>query len=247
MSFQTFLLEIRRLTPKELQNRLLFRDGMMLIIDKPAGIPVHAGPMGGPNLEMYFDALRFGLLRLPALAHRLDRDTSGCLVLGRHPKALSKLGKLFTARRIEKIYWAIVAGEPPEEQGTIDLPLKKITNKGGWKMMTALDGQPAVTEYRTLGAVEGIAWLELKPKSGRTHQIRVHCASLGCPVLGDPVYGNDTQPAMPLHLHARAITVPLYANKPPVAAEAPPPEHMLAALGKCGYKNSVCTPSALNR
>ena len=91
--------------------------------------------------------------------------------------------------------------------------------------MTAPDGQPAMTEYRTLRAVEGIVWLELKPKSGRTHQIRVHCASLGCPVLGDPVYGNETQLAMPLHLYARAITVPLYANKPPVAAEAPPPAH----------------------
>jgi tRNA pseudouridine32 synthase/23S rRNA pseudouridine746 synthase/23S rRNA pseudouridine1911/1915/1917 synthase len=162
------------MTPEEIHNRLLFRDGMMLIINKPAGIPVHAGPKGGPHLEMYFYALRFGLPRSPVLAHRLDHDTSGCLVLGRHHKALSKLGKLFAAGRIEKLYWAIVAGEPPEDQGTIDLPLKKITNKGGWKMMTAPDGQPAVTEYRTLAVVERIAWLELKPKSGRTHQIRVH-------------------------------------------------------------------------
>src|SRR5262245_568905 len=135
------------LTPEEIQKRLLFRDGMMLILDKPPGIPVHAGPRGGPNLEMYFDALRFGWSSLPVLAHRLDRDTSGCLVLGRHHKALRKLGKLFAAGRIEKIYWAIVVGEPPEEQGTIDLPLKKMTNKSGWKMITAPDGQPAVTEY----------------------------------------------------------------------------------------------------
>jgi tRNA pseudouridine32 synthase / 23S rRNA pseudouridine746 synthase len=226
------------MTPEQLLARVLYRDALMLIVDKPAGLAVHPGPKGGPNLEDLLAGLRFGLPRRPELAHRLDRDTSGCLVLGRHPKALSKLGKLFAAGRIEKIYWAIVAGEPPEEQGTIDLPLKKMTNKGGWKMMTAPDGQPAVTEYRTLGAVEGIAWLELKPKSGRTHQIRVHCAALGCPVLGDPVYGNDTQQVMPLHLHARAITVPLYATKLPVAAKAPPPEHMLTALGRCGYKNS---------
>lgn len=231
------------MTSEEIQNRLLFRDGMMLIIDKPAGIPVHAGPRGGSNLEMYFDGLRFGWSRRPALAHRLDRDTSGCLVLGRHPKALRKLGELFAAGRIEKIYWAIVAGEPPEEHGTIDLPLKKIMNKDGWKIITAPDGQPAVTEYRTLGAVEGIAWLELKPKSGRTHQIRVHCAALGCPVLGDLVYGKDKQPAMLLQLHARAIIVPLYAHKPPVATEAPPPVHMLAALGKCGYKNANDAPT----
>jgi tRNA pseudouridine32 synthase / 23S rRNA pseudouridine746 synthase len=115
------------MSPEELQNRLLFRDGMMLIIDKPAGIPVHAGPMGRPNLEMYFDALRFGLPRLPVLAHRLDRDTSGCLVLGRHPKALSQLGKLFAAGRIAKIYWAIVVGAPPEEQGTIDRICRKFS------------------------------------------------------------------------------------------------------------------------
>lgn len=226
------------MTAEEIQNRLLFRDGMMLIINKPAGIPVHGGPKGGPHLEMYFDALRFGLPRPPELAHRLDRDTSGCLVLGRHPKALRKLGRLFAAGRVEKTYWAIVVGEPPEEQGTIDLPLKKLTNRGGWKMLTAADGQPAVTEYRTLGAVEGITWLELKPKSGRTHQIRVHCAALGCPVLGDPLYGNDTRPTMPLHLLARAISVPLYAKKPSVTVEAPPPEHMLKALEKCGSKNS---------
>jgi len=226
------------MTAEKIHNRLLFRDGLMLIIDKPAGIPVHAGPKGGPHLERYFDALRFGLPRPPMLAHRLDRDTSGCLVLGRHPKALRKLGQLFAAGRIEKRYWAIVAGEPPEEQGTIDLPLKKLTDKDGWRMVTAPDGQRAVTEYRLLEAVEGIAWLELQPKSGRTHQIRVHCAALGCPVLGDPLYGNDKQPgAASLHLHARAITVPLYANRPPVTVEASPPAHMLAALGKCGYKN----------
>ncbi|MGE0681083.1 MAG: RluA family pseudouridine synthase [Candidatus Binatia bacterium] len=227
------------MTPEAIQNRLLFRDEMMLIIDKPAGIPVHAGPKGGPHLEMYFDALRFGLPSPPVLAHRLDRDTSGCLVLGRRPKALRKLGKLFAAGRIEKVYWAIVTGEPPEDQGTIDLPLKKFTNKDGWKMMTASDGRPAVTEYRTLGTVEGITWLELKPKSGRTHQIRVHCAALGCPVLGDPVYSNEKKPTIPLHLHARAITIPLYTNKPPVAAKALPPEHMLAVLERCGDKNSA--------
>jgi tRNA pseudouridine32 synthase/23S rRNA pseudouridine746 synthase/23S rRNA pseudouridine1911/1915/1917 synthase len=233
-----FLIITRRMTPEEIQNRLLVRDGMMLIINKPAGISVHAGPQGGPNLEMYFEALRFGLSRPPVLAHRLDRDTSGCLVLGRHHKALSKLGKLFAAGRVEKTYWAIVAGAPPEARGIIDLPLKKMTNKNGWKIVTAPDGQPAVTEYRTLGAVKEITWLELKPKSGRTHQIRVHCAALGCPVLGDPVYGNDKQPAMPLHLHARAIIVPLYANKPSVTAEAPPPAHMLTALERCGYQTS---------
>ncbi len=227
------------MTPEEIHKRLLFRDGMMLILDKPAGIPVHAGPRGGANLEMYFDELRFGWSRRPALAHRLDRDTSGCLVLGRHPKALRKLGALFAAGRIEKIYWAIVTGKPPKEHGIIDLPLKKITNKSGWKVMAEPDGQPAVTEYQTLGTKAGISWLELRPKSGRTHQIRVHCASLGCPVLGDQMYGDNAQLPTPLHLHSRAITVPLYPKKSPVTITAPPPEHMMAALSQCGYTTLV--------
>ena len=100
------------MTEEELLARLLYRDGLMLVIDKPAGIAVHRGPKGGENLEDYFHVLRFGLPRNPALAHRLDRDTSGCLVLGRHHKALEKLGLLFKQGKVEKIYWAIVEGEP---------------------------------------------------------------------------------------------------------------------------------------
>src|SRR5580658_4725674 len=107
-----------------LVDRILYRDGLMLVIDKPAGIPVHAGPRGGPNLEAAFDALRFGLPRPPALAHRLDRDTSGCLVLGRHPKALRRLGVLFAAGKVEKVYWAVVQGAPPERQGIVDAALR---------------------------------------------------------------------------------------------------------------------------
>src|SRR5215211_3569249 len=109
----------------DLQSRLLYRDGMMLIIDKPAGLPVHAGPKGGPNLSAYLDQLRFGLPRPPELAHRLDKDTSGCLVLGRHAKALAKLGKLFAGGRVQKTYWAIVEGGPAEDAGRIDMALAK--------------------------------------------------------------------------------------------------------------------------
>ena len=101
----------------------------MLVIDKPAGIPVHAGPRGGANLEAGFDALRFGLPHPPALAHRLDRDTSGCLVLGRHPKALRRLGALFAEGKIEKVYWAVVAGVPAELEGTVDAPLNALGEK----------------------------------------------------------------------------------------------------------------------
>jgi tRNA pseudouridine32 synthase/23S rRNA pseudouridine746 synthase/23S rRNA pseudouridine1911/1915/1917 synthase len=224
----------------ELLQRLLYRDGLCLIIDKPAGLPVHAGPGGGANLEQYLDALRFGLPHPPGLAHRLDRDTSGCLVLGRHRKALSRLGKLFQSGGVEKTYWAVTAGIPAEPEGRIELPLKKVSNRsGGWKMVTEPDGQAAVTEYRVLGTGENLAWIECHPKTGRTHQIRVHLAALGAPLLGDPQYGDKTPGERPLHLLSRAVSFKLYPKKPPVAAEAPVPPHMRKALKACGWRETT--------
>lgn len=221
----------------ELLQRLLYRDGLCLIIDKPAGLPVHAGPGGGANLEQYLGGLRFGLPHDPALAHRLDRDTSGCLVLGRHRKALSRLGKLFQSGGVDKTYWAVTAGVPAVPEGVIDQPLKKVSNRtGGWKMVIDPTGQAAVTEYRVLGSGEGLAWIECKPKTGRTHQIRVHLASIGAPLLGDPQYGDKTPGERPLHLLSRAIAFKLYPKKPPVTAEAPVPPHMQAALKACGWR-----------
>ena len=225
-------------------QRLLYRDALMLIIDKPAGLPVHAGPGGGPNLEQDLHALRFGLPNPPALAHRLDRDTSGCLVLGRQRKGLSRLGKLFQDGKIEKTYWAITTGEPVEPEGHIELPLKKVTQRNGWRMATDPKRQDpksqiAVTDYRVLGRADGpsgtkLAWIEAKPRTGRTHQIRVHLAALGAPILGDRQYGDNGD--RPLHLLARAVVVPLYPKKPPIVAEAPVPAHMRAALEACGWR-----------
>jgi RluA family pseudouridine synthase len=217
-----------------LADRVLYRDGLILVIDKPAGIAVHPGPGGGPNLEEQFNSLRFGLPQPPRLAHRLDRDTSGCLVLGRHPKALRRLGALFAGGQVEKVYWAVVEGRPPETRGRIETGLKKLTRGSGWRIVTDPGGQKATTDYRVRGAAGGRAWLELKPRTGRTHQLRVHCAALGCPVIGDPVYGERAT-AVPLHLHARAITLPLYPGRPPLTITAPPPSHMLAALTELGY------------
>jgi tRNA pseudouridine32 synthase / 23S rRNA pseudouridine746 synthase len=216
-----------------LAGRVLYRDGLILVIDKPAGIAVHSGPGRGPNLESGFDALRFCLPHPPALAHRLDRDTSGCLVLGRHPKALRRLGTLFAQGEVEKLYWAVVEGQPPQDAGRIETGLRKITRGSGWRMVVDPAGQRAITHYRTLGAAEGRIWLELRPCTGRTHQIRVHCAALGCPVVGDPVYGRGTGGT--LLLHARAISIPLYPTKPPIAVTAPLPQHMLGALARLGY------------
>ena len=135
----------------DLAGRLLYRDGLVLVIDKPAGVPVHAGPGGGPNLEQGFDSLRFGWKRPPALAHRLDRETSGCLVLGRHPKALRRLGRLFASGRVGKTYWAWTAGAPADEAGLIEAPLlKRSTRAGGWSMQVDGEGKPAATRYRVL-------------------------------------------------------------------------------------------------
>ena len=222
------------MNPDLLLSRLLYRDGLMLIVDKPAGLPVHAGPGGGPNVERFLDALRFGLPAPPALAHRLDRDTSGCLVLGRHKKALRRLGRLFSDGRVGKTYWALVRGTPRKPAGTIDRPLRKRSQKSGWRMEVADDGQPALTRYRVRGGNGDRTWLELTPKTGRTHQIRVHCAELGCPVMDDSIYGP--QPAAgPMLLHARTIVLPLYPSREPIRVTAPVPEHMRQALIACGF------------
>ncbi|MEK7245164.1 MAG: RNA pseudouridine synthase, partial [Pseudomonadota bacterium] len=220
----------------DIRTRVLHRDPMMLVLDKPAGIPVHAGPGGKRSLEDWFAALRFELPRSPSLAHRLDRDTSGCLVLGRHRKALRKLGRLFAAGRVEKIYWAVTHGRPALDEGRIEAPLRKKSERGaGWRMETHAGGAAAVTDYRVLAEADGLAWLELRPRTGRTHQVRVHCALLGCPVVGDPVYGRNPGTQAPsLHLHARAVVIPLYPNRAPIAVEAKPPPHMTGALKRLG-------------
>ena len=218
----------------DLEARLLYRDALMLVIDKPAGIAVHRGPKGGANLEEGFGALRFGLPRDPALAHRLDRDTAGCLVLGRHRKALEKLGLLFKQGKIAKTYWAVVEGEPDADEGLIDLPLGRLDAERGWWMKVDPAGQPARTRWRVLARGGGRAALALEPLTGRTHQLRVHCAAQGWPILGDPIYGPGRGGAVPLQLLARAIAVPLYKNRDPVAVEAPVPPHMREALDALG-------------
>jgi tRNA pseudouridine32 synthase / 23S rRNA pseudouridine746 synthase len=243
------------MTPEEMVARLLYRDALMLVIDKPAGMAVHRGPKGGESLEDHFDALRFGLPRAPALAHRLDRDTSGCLALGRHRKALAELGRLFKLGAIGKTYWAVVEGGRPEEEGRIDLALGRLDDTRGWWMKPDLHGQPAATAWKVMGrsAPQGgasLTWLALEPLTGRTHQLRVHCAAMGWPIVGDPIYGTAPRPGTPgagataMQLHAREIVVPLYKKREPIRVTAPVPPHMAERLRACGWREEALAPVA---
>ena len=207
---------------------ILFRDARFVVLDKPAGLPVHAGPRGGPSVEDCFPALsrrRDG----PWLAHRLDADTSGCLVVALRRAALLAAQAAFAEGRVEKVYWAVVRGTPQSEAGVVEAPLRRHSDPRGWRMLAGPGGQEAVSEWRVLGRGGEKSWLEVRPRTGRTHQVRAHCAVLGCPVLGDPVYDGG---AGRLHLLARAITLPL---DPVVTAVAPVPAHMRAALLACGW------------
>jgi len=215
-------------TAIDLSARVLYRDGQIIVIEKPVGLPVHGGPRTASTIESLLDVLKFGLSQPPIPAHRLDQDTSGCLILARNERARRKLGRLFSSGRIEKVYWAVVVGAPSSPQGRVDLPLYKVTRKEGWRMVADPSGQAAATDYKVLGRRQNRTWLELRPHTGRTHQIRVHCAALGCPILNDPLYG--TAGAEPLHLFARAVTIPFYEDRPPIEVVAPPPPHMQATL-----------------
>ena len=208
---------------------ILFQDSRFVVLDKPPGLPVHPGPRGGPSVEDGFPLLsrrRDG----PWLAHRLDADTAGCLVVALRRAALHAAQAAFAAGQARKTYWAVVRGTPPGEGGTVDAPLLKRVSPAGWRMEVSDAGQPARTTWRLMGRAEGMSWLELHPRTGRTHQIRVHCARLGCPILGDPQYGGGPGA---LHLLARAIHLPL---DPALDATAPPPPHMRAALTACGFR-----------
>lgn len=208
-----------------LEELLLYRDGLILVINKPWGYAVHKSKGPHPALDDYFDQLKFGLPEAPKLAHRLDRETSGCLVLGRHANALRSLGHMFEKGFIEKTYWAIVEGMPPEEEGIIDAPLAPQSSRSNlWWTKVDPAGKPAVTQYKVLQRNEGECLLELKPQTGRTHQLRVHCAHMGFPIKGDRIYGNGDGDQK-LCLHARSLLIPLNPKKEPIYIEAPPPNH----------------------
>ena len=204
---------------------ILFADQRFVVIDKPAGLPVHPGPRSVRSVEDMFPRLsrrKDG----PWLVHRLDADTSGCLVIALRRAALLAAQAEFAAGRARKTYWAVVQGRPQGDHGRINAPLAKQNTRQGWRMVASAAGEPAVTEWRVLGVRGGLTWLELQPRTGRTHQIRVHCALLGCPIVGDPVYGDGVGAML---LHARGIALGL---EPPLVVSAAAPAAMLSVLGQ---------------
>lgn len=210
-----------------LADRILFIDGEAIVVDKPAGLPVDPPRDGSLCVASHADSLKFGFARHPSAVHRLDRDTSGCLLLSRNPKAHARFQQAFEARGVEKVYWAVLAGVPAETEGMIDAPLHKVSSEeAGWRMVVDPRGKAARTGWRVIDVRDGRALIEMRPETGRTHQLRVHAVhALGASIAGDPVYGDGRGPML---LHARSLRVDRGA-KLPVEATAPTPPAFLAA------------------
>nr|WP_137677222.1 RNA pseudouridine synthase [Parerythrobacter lutipelagi] len=207
---------------------ILFEDGEALVIDKPAGLPIEQPRKGGKSLDDHMEELKLGFQRAPMPVHRLDTDTSGCLLLARNPKALKRFGRAFEDRRVGKRYLGVLAGEIAESEGAIELALSKISSaEKGWRMIAAKKGKPSTTHWRTLAVRDGLTLVEFRPETGRTHQIRIHAlAGLGVPLLGDPVYGKRDARVSRAMLHAAGLNVGR-DGKPAIAAVSPLPEDFM--------------------
>ena len=210
------------------KDRVLFIDGEAIVIDKPAGLPVDRPRDRSTSLEDMLGELTFGFQRLPLAVHRLDRDTSGCLLLARNPKAHGRFTQAFEAREVEKAYLAIVDGLVTGDSGMIDLPLAKVsTAEDGWRMVGDPKGKPSVSHWEKLAVVGERSLLRFRPETGRTHQIRVHALEgLGFALVGDPVYGRGGTKTRTL-LHAERLVVKRDV-KPSIIAEAPFPDSFFA-------------------
>ena len=202
---------------REMERMVVYRDDQVLALNKPPGLAVQGGPGILRHVDGMLDALRFGSEHRPRLVHRLDRDTSGLLLLARTPGVAGKLAASFRGRDVRKIYWAVVVGRPHPLEGVIDLPLARLGAGPGALTIAAgrdeTDAVSARTEYVVRdSAARKLSWLELSPRTGRTHQLRVHCEALGTPILGDPKYGGAATRmegfAEGLHLHARTLELP---------------------------------------
>jgi tRNA pseudouridine32 synthase/23S rRNA pseudouridine746 synthase len=212
------------------EKYVLFIDGEAIVIDKPAGLAVHPGSRTPESLEDYLHHFRFGFQREPLPVHRLDRDTSGCLLLARNPKAHKRFQRAFEEKQVLKTYIAVLDGIPEAEEGIVDMPLGKTsTARDGWRIVPDPAGKPSVTRWRKVAEKDGRAVILFSPETGRTHQIRVHAAEgIGFPISGDPVYGAGKGSML---LHALSIRVER-PGKNPIETTAPlPPTFVNAGFG----------------
>ena len=216
------------------------RDASALVLNKPPGLATQGGTKTKDHVDGLLDALRYDAETRPKLVHRLDKDTSGALLVARTPRAAAFFAKLFSTRKTTKVYWAIVIGVPDIEDGVIDLPLAKQPGTGGEKMHVAEDGQPAKTRYRVIErAGNRAAFVALQPFTGRTHQLRAHMAAIGHPILGDGKYGGQDAfltggISRKLHLHARRLALP-HPDGGTLDVKAEIPEHFRKTLAALGF------------
>jgi 23S rRNA pseudouridine955/2504/2580 synthase len=240
---------VKRVAPKvsdadidALQESILYMDDDVIALNKAPGLAVQGGTNTHRHIDGMLDSLQFGLRDRPRLVHRLDRDTSGVLLIARTVRAASEMAAAFKAKTTRKIYWAAVAGQPRPPGGVIDLALDKQGGPRGERVVADEDeGLEAITHYRTVDHAGGkVSWLVMEPLTGRTHQLRVHAQALGTPILGDPKYGErDAMPsgegiAKKLHLHARAIRLPRPGGDV-IEVIAPLPAHMAATWRLFGF------------
>lgn len=229
----------------EIQHLVVHRDDHVIAIDKPSGLAVQGGSGTERHVDGMLDALRFGYEERPRLVHRLDKDTSGLLLIARTGQAAKRLAESFRDRETEKLYWAVVVGAPPKTEGAIDLPLAKRPGARDRETMQVdhEDGLRALTHFRVLDRLaKRAALLALWPRSGRTHQLRVHCAAIGCPILGDRKYGGGEETllsamaeARKLHLHARRIALPHPSGTGDLVLEVEPPAHFRRTVEALGF------------
>jgi 23S rRNA pseudouridine955/2504/2580 synthase len=231
---------------KSLRQAILHQDKHVIVLNKEAGLAVQGGSGMTRHLDAMLDALADAGGERPRLVHRLDKDTSGVLVLARTQDAARKLTAAFRSREAMKIYWALVVGLPPLDQGTIKGALAKANTGRGERMeINEEEGKRAVTDFRLIDqAAKTCAWLDLHPRTGRTHQLRVHCLEMGTPILGDGKYGGagafleGMGLAKRLHLHARALRLPHPAGGT-LSVIAPPPPHFTDSLKTLGFALST--------
>lgn len=219
-----------------LKSLVVYEDDDIVALNKPAGLPVQAGTGHEKSLDRMVKAL-YAPKPAPKLIHRLDRDTSGVLLFGKTRTAAARMAKQFQGDEIEKTYWAITSGKKLPDKDRVDAPL----SKGGEdieKVSVDPNGQPARTNFRVRGRKAGLQWLEVKPKTGRTHQIRVHMAYIGAPLCGDMKYGkkDDTPYGIKgLFLHARSLTIKHPSLPSRITFTADVPAHFESLAIKTGF------------